>query len=72
MPAYPVPRPLRPAVADAGMQSKYYLSNHKDIIRLRGLPYAASVQDILDFLNEFGKYVVPAGVHMVYNLQVSW
>ena len=69
--AYPVPRPLRPTITEAVMQNKGYLSNSKDIIRLRGLPYAASVQDILDFLNEFGKYVVPAGVHMVYNLQVS-
>ena len=69
--AFPVPRPLRPAITEAVMQNKGYLSNNKDIIRLRGLPYAASVQDILDFLNEFGKYVVPAGVHMVYNLQVS-
>lgn len=67
--AYPIPRPLRPT--EAVMQHKGYLSNNKDIIRLRGLPYTASVQDILDFLNEFSKYVVPAGVHMVYNLQVS-
>lgn len=68
----PTIRALRPTLTDPtnAMQSNLYLSNNKDIIRLRGLPYTASVQDILDFLNEFSKYVVHAGVHMVYNMQV--
>ncbi|CAB3978688.1 epithelial splicing regulatory 1 isoform X6 [Paramuricea clavata] len=51
------------------MQTNAYLSNVRNIIRLRGLPYSASVQDILDFLDEFAKYVSQAGVHMVYNYQ---
>jgi hypothetical protein len=52
------------------MQTNAYLSSVRNIIRLRGLPYSASVQDILDFLDEFAKYVSQAGVHMVYNYQV--
>ena len=54
------------------MQNNTYLSNVRNIIRLRGLPYSVSVQDILDFLDEFAKYVSHAGVHMVYNYQVSY
>ena len=54
------------------LKNNTYLSNVRNIVRLRGLPYSASVQDILDFLEEFAKCVVPAGVHMVYNLQVRF
>ena len=64
-----LPRAAR--LPDHVIQNKNYLqANIQNIIRLRGLPYAASVQDILDFLNDFSKYVNTAGVHMVYNLQV--
>ncbi len=52
------------------IQNNAYMSNVRNIVRLRGLPYSASVQDILDFLDEFAKYVSQAGVHMVYNYQV--
>ena len=44
--------------------------NAKDCLRLRGLPFSASVQDVLDFLKKHAAYVVPGGVHMVYNTQV--
>lgn len=42
----------------------------KDCIRLRGLPYEASVEQILEFLGEYAKNIVLQGVHMVYNAQV--
>ncbi|XP_027051979.1 epithelial splicing regulatory protein 1-like isoform X2 [Pocillopora damicornis] len=43
--------------------------NTKDCLRLRGLPFSATVQDVLDFLKEHAAFVVPGGVHMVYNTQ---
>lgn len=43
----------------------------KDCIRLRGLPYEASVENILEFLGDFSKNIVYQGVHMVYNSQVN-
>ena len=43
----------------------------KDCIRLRGLPYTAQVEHILDFLGEHAKSIVVQGVHMVYNNQVG-
>lgn len=45
--------------------------NTKDCLRLRGLPFSATVQDVLDFLREHAAFVVPGGVHMVFNTQVS-
>nr|CAH7753834.1 unnamed protein product [Callosobruchus chinensis] len=41
----------------------------KDCIRLRGLPYEAQVEHILEFLGEHAKNIVFRGVHMVYNAQ---
>ncbi|ODN02747.1 RNA-binding protein fusilli [Orchesella cincta] len=41
----------------------------KDCIRLRGLPYEAQVEHILEFLGEHAKNIVYQGVHMVYNAQ---
>lgn len=43
----------------------------KDCIRLRGLPYEANVEHILEFLGEHSKNIVFQGVHMVYNAAVS-
>ena len=45
--------------------------NSKDCLRLRGLPFSATVQDVLDFLREHAAFVVPGGIHMVFNTQVS-
>lgn len=42
----------------------------KDCVRLRGLPYEAQVEHILEFLGEQAKNIVFQGVHMVYNSQV--
>lgn len=44
--------------------------SRKDCIRLRGLPYEAQVEQILEFLGEHSKNIVFQGVHMVYNAQV--
>ncbi|XP_017579335.1 epithelial splicing regulatory protein 1 isoform X2 [Pygocentrus nattereri] len=41
----------------------------RDCLRLRGLPYDASVQDILLFLGEYTADIRPHGVHMVLNQQ---
>lgn len=42
----------------------------RDCLRLRGLPYTASIEDILTFLGEFTQDIRPHGVHMVLNQQV--
>nr|XP_057939386.1 epithelial splicing regulatory protein 1 isoform X3 [Doryrhamphus excisus] len=41
----------------------------RDCLRLRGLPYTASIEDILSFLGEFTQDIRPQGVHMVLNQQ---
>ncbi|XP_067005775.1 RNA-binding protein fusilli isoform X2 [Anabrus simplex] len=41
----------------------------KDCIRLRGLPYEAQVEHILEFLGDHAKNIIFQGVHMVYNAQ---
>ncbi|XP_011303208.1 RNA-binding protein fusilli isoform X1 [Fopius arisanus] len=41
----------------------------KDCVRLRGLPYEALVEHILEFMGEYAKHIVYRGVHMVYNAQ---
>ncbi|KAM8870854.1 epithelial splicing regulatory protein 1 isoform 2-T2 [Spinachia spinachia] len=41
----------------------------RDCLRLRGLPYTASIEDILTFLGEFTNDIRPHGVHMVLNQQ---
>lgn len=46
-------------------------TNVRDCIRLRGLPYAATIEDILDFLGEFSTDIRTHGVHMVLNHQVG-
>nr|XP_020641063.1 epithelial splicing regulatory protein 1 isoform X1 [Pogona vitticeps] len=44
-------------------------TNARDCIRLRGLPYAATIEDILGFLGEFSSDIRTHGVHMVLNHQ---
>ncbi|XP_056619299.1 epithelial splicing regulatory protein 1 isoform X2 [Triplophysa dalaica] len=57
-----VPQPtfMPPAAAVTGV---------RDCMRLRGLPYDASIQDILIFLGEYTADIKPHGVHMVINQQ---
>ncbi|XP_055760206.1 epithelial splicing regulatory protein 1 isoform X1 [Salvelinus fontinalis] len=41
----------------------------RDCLRLRGLPYTATIEDILAFLGEYTHDIRPHGVHMVVNQQ---
>ncbi|XP_026992883.1 epithelial splicing regulatory protein 2 isoform X2 [Tachysurus fulvidraco] len=41
----------------------------RDCVRLRGLPYTASIEDILEFMGEHTIDIKPHGVHMVLNQQ---
>ncbi|VDN03620.1 unnamed protein product [Thelazia callipaeda] len=43
--------------------------SRKDCIRLRGLPYEAHVENIVEFLGETARHIMFQGVHMVYNAQ---
>jgi len=71
------PLVVSPVVSPAAAANNPVLPPHvitsgtrKDCIRLRGLPYEAQVEHILDFLGEYAKHIVYQGVHMVYNAQV--
>uniref|UniRef100_A0AAQ5YQB1 RRM domain-containing protein n=1 Tax=Amphiprion ocellaris TaxID=80972 RepID=A0AAQ5YQB1_AMPOC len=44
-------------------------SSTRDCIRLRGLPYTAGIEDILEFMGEHTVDIKPHGVHMVLNQQ---
>ncbi|XP_077419265.1 epithelial splicing regulatory protein 2 isoform X3 [Vanacampus margaritifer] len=44
-------------------------SNTRDCVRLRGLPYTAGIEDILEFMGEHTADIKPHGVHMVLNQQ---
>uniref|UniRef100_A0A8D0HG01 Epithelial splicing regulatory protein 1 n=1 Tax=Sphenodon punctatus TaxID=8508 RepID=A0A8D0HG01_SPHPU len=44
-------------------------TNVRDCIRLRGLPYVATIEDILEFLGEYSTDIRTHGVHMVLNHQ---
>lgn len=46
-------------------------SSSRDCIRLRGLPYTAAIEDILEFMGEHTVDIKPHGVHMVLNQQVN-
>ena len=61
------------AAAAAGVlpQQMIIAGVRKDCIRLRGLPYEAGVEHILEFLGDHAKSIVYQGVHMVYNTQVG-
>ncbi|KAM6980133.1 epithelial splicing regulatory protein 2 isoform 1-T2 [Aplochiton taeniatus] len=41
----------------------------RDCVRLRGLPYTAAIEDILEFMGEHTVDIKPHGVHMVLNQQ---
>ncbi|XP_068178410.1 epithelial splicing regulatory protein 2 isoform X2 [Antennarius striatus] len=44
-------------------------SNTRDCVRLRGLPYTAGIEDILEFMGDHTVDIKPHGVHMVLNQQ---
>jgi len=39
--------------------------------RLRGMPYSATVDDIVGFLGELSLFIIPHGIHFVLNQQVN-
>ncbi|KAI1297261.1 Epithelial splicing regulatory protein 2 [Halotydeus destructor] len=56
-------------LAPLGIHPHMLSQARKDCIRLRGLPYEALVEQILEFLGDNSKNIVYQGVHMVYNAQ---
>lgn len=70
---YEQPQPLIAQLPQVPLLPQHIITSgtRKDCIRLRGLPYEAQVEHILDFLGEHAKSIVFQGVHMVYNAQVS-
>ena len=68
-----LPTPAAPLAAAMPVlpQQMITAGTRKDCIRLRGLPYEAQVEHILEFLGDHAKSIVYQGVHMVYNAQVS-
>ncbi|VEN48780.1 unnamed protein product [Callosobruchus maculatus] len=60
-----LPLPVAPFLPQSIITS----GTSKDCIRLRGLPYEAQVEHILEFLGDHAKNIVFRGVHMVYNAQ---
>lgn len=69
---YEQPTPLITQITQLPMLPQHIITSgtRKDCIRLRGLPYEAQVENILDFLGEHAQSIVLQGVHMVYNAQV--
>ncbi|KAK5873753.1 hypothetical protein PBY51_018765 [Eleginops maclovinus] len=60
-PIVPVPVMAQPFLPAA--------SSSRDCVRLRGLPYTAGIEDILEFMGEHTVDIKPHGVHMVLNQQ---
>ncbi|KAM7406342.1 hypothetical protein PAMP_000724 [Pampus punctatissimus] len=64
--------PASPIVPVPVLASPSFLpsaSSTRDCVRLRGLPYTAGIEDILDFMGEHTVDIKPHGVHMVLNQQ---
>ncbi|KAJ8673368.1 hypothetical protein QAD02_004630, partial [Eretmocerus hayati] len=59
--------PILPPIAPIIPQHFITSGTRKDCVRLRGLPYEALVEHILEFLGEHSKNIEYQGVHMVYN-----
>ncbi|XP_023221970.1 RNA-binding protein fusilli-like isoform X1 [Centruroides sculpturatus] len=69
--SYDQPQPLIANLPQVPLLPQQLLpsGSRRDCIRLRGLPYEAQVEHILEFLGEYAKNIVFQGVHMVYNAQ---
>lgn len=69
---YDPPTPLLPQLPQVPLLPQHIITSgtRKDCIRLRGLPYEAQVEHILEFLGDYATNIVFQGVHMVYNAQV--
>ncbi|XP_029464455.1 epithelial splicing regulatory protein 2 isoform X2 [Rhinatrema bivittatum] len=67
MPLIPtLPAPIIPVISSPYPMTT---SNTRDCVRLRGLPYTAAIDDILDFMGDSTVDIKPHGVHMVLNQQ---
>lgn len=65
------PSPIMPVPVLTTPQFLPAASSTRDCVRLRGLPYTAGIEDILEFMGEHTVDIKPHGVHMVLNQQVS-
>jgi epithelial splicing regulatory protein 1/2 len=65
------PEPLPPLIPHMPLLPQHFITSgtKKECIRLRGLPYEAQVEHILEFLGDYAKNIIFQGVHMVYNAQ---
>lgn len=52
-------------------QQMIMTGTRKDCIRLRGLPFEAKEEHILEFLGDHARSIVNHGVHLVYSIQVG-
>ncbi|XP_051511282.1 epithelial splicing regulatory protein 2-like isoform X1 [Myxocyprinus asiaticus] len=66
-----LPPPPPPMVSVPVLASPPFITtgSMRDCIRLRGLPYTAAIEDILEFMGEHTIDIKPHGVHMVLNQQ---
>ena len=73
LPHLGTPPPPAPTAAAAAVLPQQMITRgtNRNCIRLRGLPYEANIENILEFLGEHAKKIVHMGVHMVYNVQVT-
>uniref|UniRef100_A0A671VHN1 Epithelial splicing regulatory protein 2 n=1 Tax=Sparus aurata TaxID=8175 RepID=A0A671VHN1_SPAAU len=63
------PSPIVPVPVLASPSFLPAASSTRDCVRLRGLPYTAGIEDILEFMGEHTVDIKPHGVHMVLNQQ---
>jgi len=42
----------------------------RDCVRLRGLPYETTVNDIVTFLGDHARQIMAQGVHLIYSAEV--
>ncbi|KAM9765359.1 epithelial splicing regulatory protein 2 isoform 3-T3 [Menidia menidia] len=63
------PAPIVPVPVLAAPSFLPAASSSRDCVRLRGLPYTAGIEDILEFMGEHTVDIKPHGVHMVLNQQ---
>jgi len=66
------PAAMMPTAVHPGQTQLIAAGKRRDCIRLRGLPYDASVNDIVTFLGDHSRQIVTQGVHLIYNADVRY